>query len=76
MNNKKTGNFKVNGIHCNGCVLKINKSLDSLNIDHQADVNIESGNVKVIFDSTRTGISEIKSKIIEAGFQVESIELE
>ena len=76
MNHKKIAKFKVNGIHCNGCATKINKSLDSLKIDLVTDVNIESGDVKIIFNADQTGISEIKSKIIEAGFQVESVELE
>lgn len=76
MNNRKTVNFKINGIHCSGCALKIKQGLDTLNINHTTDVNIETGNVKVVFDAEKAGLAEIKSKIIEAGFQVESIELE
>lgn len=68
--------LKVNGIHCNGCVSKIKGSLDSLNSEIEAVVDVEAGIVKVSFDSERTGLSDIKSKITAVGFQVESVELE
>lgn len=76
MCNKKTVNLKVNGIHCNGCAAKIKKNLDTLNMDHTTDVNAATGKVKIIYDSDRAGLSDIKSKITELGFQVESVELE
>jgi len=76
MNNEKIAKLKVNGIHCNGCVSKITKGLDSLNMDHITEVNIETGNVKIAFDSKKAGLSDIKSKFFELGFQVESVELE
>jgi copper chaperone CopZ len=76
MSSKKTVNLKLNGIHCNGCAAKIKKNLDKLNMDHTTDVNSSTGNVKIIFDADKAGLSDIKSKITELGFQVESIELE
>ena len=76
MNNEKVAKLKVNGIHCNGCVSKITEALDSLNMDQITEVNIETGNVKVTYDSKKAGLSDIKSKISELGFQVESVELE
>lgn len=76
MSNQKTVKLKVNGIHCNGCATKIKKSIDSLNMEHTTDVNVETGNVKVIFDAEKASLSDIKSKIQEVGFQVESVEIE
>ena len=76
MNNEKVAKLNVNGIHCNGCVSKITEALDSLNMDQITEVNIETGNVKVTYDSKKAGLSDIKSKISELGFQVESVELE
>lgn len=73
---KKIVKLKINGIHCNGCVSKITKSLDTLNMDHSTDVNIETGEVKIVYDADKVGLSDIKSKITEVGFQVESVELE
>lgn len=76
MSNQKTVKLKVNGIHCNGCATKIKKSIDALNMEHTTDVNVETGNVKVIFDAEKASLSDIKSKIQEVGFQVESVEIE
>lgn len=73
---KKIVKLKINGIHCNGCVSKITKGLDTLNMDHSTDVNIETGEVKIVYDADKVGLSDIKSKITEVGFQVESVELE
>ena len=74
--NKKLANLKVIGIHCNGCATKIKDSLDSLKTGVEANVDITTGNVSVSFDGDITKLSDIKSKIISAGFQVEKVELE
>jgi copper chaperone len=76
MNNQKTVHLKVNGIHCDGCAAKIKKNLETLNIDLISEVNIKTGDVKIVFDAGKTGLNELKSKITEVGFQVESVELE
>lgn len=76
MENKKIVNLKVNGIHCEGCSSKIKKNLETLNASHTADINVETGDVKIAYDAQKTGLNQIKSKITELGFQVESVELE
>ena len=76
MSNKKIVNFKVNGIHCNGCATKIINSISSLGLDNKVEVDISTGNVKVDFDSEKSKLNEIKSKIIDVGFTIEGIELE
>ena len=76
MNNKKIVTLKVNGIHCEGCALKIKKNLDLLNMDHIVDVDVQNGKVKVIFDPTKASLADIKSNITTAGYQVENVELE
>lgn len=75
MSNKKVV-LKVNGIHCEGCATKIKTSLDSLNANQNVEINVSSGEVKVQFDSEKANLSDIKSKVINAGYQVESVELE
>ena len=72
----KSVKFKVNGMHCNGCVTKIKNSINALSNDQLTDIDLSSGEVKVFFDEDKMKLSEIKSKIIEAGFSVEGIELE
>jgi len=68
--------MQVNGIHCNGCANKIKNSIGSLNIEHQTDVNVDSGEVKVVFDQTKASVNDIKTKILDVGFQIESVEIE
>jgi copper chaperone CopZ len=72
----KTIKLKVNGIHCNGCATKIKNGLNVLNPQIVSEVNIETGDVKVEFNKNDISVNAIKEKIIEVGFQVESIELE
>lgn len=72
----KTVKLKVNGIHCNGCATKIKNSINTLNVENQTEVNIATGDVKVVFDGEKAKPSEIKSKITDVGFSVEGIEIE
>ncbi|MBC7712147.1 MAG: heavy-metal-associated domain-containing protein [Rhizobacter sp.] len=72
----KSVNLKVNGMHCGGCAGKVKKSLDELNIDHTVDINVESGNVNIKYNSEQSTIAILKNSIEKVGFQVESIELE
>lgn len=76
MSMNKTVNLKVNGIHCGGCAGKIKNSVAELGIEHQTEVDVATGNVKVQFDGTKASVSDIKSKITAVGFQVESVQLE
>lgn len=76
MTTNKSVNFKVNGMHCGGCAGKIKKGVESLNIESAVDVNVETGNVNIKFNSEQSTIGTLKDTITKAGFQVESIELE
>ncbi|MBP9681489.1 MAG: heavy-metal-associated domain-containing protein [Bacteriovorax sp.] len=76
MNFNKLVTLKVNGLHCNGCVNKIKKSLEELAVSQNTEVNISSGEVKVQFNAGDMNVSDIKAKIMAVGFQVESITLE
>lgn len=72
----KSVTLKVNGIHCNGCASKIKKSIEELGIDQSTEIDISTGEVKVKFDATKASVSDIKSKVVSAGYQVESMSLE
>ena len=76
MNNMKKIKLKVNGIHCNGCATKIKNSIATLGIEHVLNVNVESGQVEVSYQADKSSLGEIKSKITDVGFQVESVEVE
>lgn len=72
----KSINLKVNGMHCGGCAGKIKKSLESMNIEHNVDINVESGLVKIKFNSEQSTIAALKGSVEQAGFQVESVEFD
>jgi len=72
----KSANFKINGMHCGGCANKIKKQITELDIEHTIDVNVETGNVNIKFNSEACTISTLKNSIAKAGFQVESVELD
>ena len=72
----KAVTLKVNGIHCNGCVTKIKKSIEELNAHQQTEINVSTGEVRVQFNSGEMSVSEIKEKIGAVGFSVESLTLE
>lgn len=76
MSLNKTAKFKVNGIHCNGCATKIKNSINTLEVENKTDIDVASGVVKVSFDGDKAKLSDIKSKITEAGYRVEGVELE
>ena len=72
----KSANFKVNGMHCGGCANKIKKQINELNIENAVEVNVESGNVNIKFNSNQATLAVLKESITKAGFQVETVELE
>lgn len=76
MTTNKSVNFKVNGMHCGGCAGKIKRGVEGLNIEHSIDINVESGNVNVKYNSEQSSVAVLKDSITKAGFQVESVELE
>ena len=72
----KSVNFKVNGMTCGGCAKKIQSSIDGLKIEHQTNVDLPTRVVNVKFNSEESTVAALKTSITNAGFQVESIELE
>ncbi len=76
MTTNKAVNFVVNGMHCGGCAGKVKKSLETLNIEHAVEINVETGLVNIKYNSEQSTIAALKAKVESAGFKVESIELE
>ena len=72
----KSVNFKVNGMHCGGCAGKIKKSLDTMEIEHLVEINVETGLVNIKYNSEQSTIAALKTTVESAGFKVESIELQ
>jgi len=72
----KSVNFKVNGMTCGGCANKVKNGLEGLKIEHTVNIDLPTGKVNVKFNSEESTVAALKSTITNAGFQVESIELE
>lgn len=76
MTTNKSVNFKVNGMHCDGCANKIRKGLEVLNIENVTNISIEKSLVNIQFNSSQSTIAALKDSITQAGFQVESVIIE
>ena len=76
MTTNKSVNFKVSGMHCGGCANKIKKNIAALNIEHDIDINVDSGKVNIKYNSEQSTIAVLKDVITKSGFQVETIELD
>ena len=76
MSTNKLVNFKVNGMHCAGCAAKIKRSVGDLHVEHELQVDVPTGLVKIKFNSAETSVAKLKSSITQVGFQVEKVEIE
>jgi copper chaperone len=65
--------FKVTGMSCNHCVKTIKESVEGLAGVEEVEVDLESGEVQVGFDSEKVAAMDIKEEIEEQGYQAEQI---
>ncbi|MDY6822081.1 MAG: copper chaperone CopZ [Deferribacterota bacterium] len=61
--------IKVNGMSCEHCKNAVEKEIKSLVGVKSAEVALEEGNVKVIFDETKVRLDNIYEAIDEAGYE-------
>ena len=60
----------VEGMTCGHCVETVTKAVSSLSGVDKVDVDLEKKEVKVDFDDSKTGVSDIKAKIADVGYEV------
>jgi copper chaperone len=65
--------FKVTGMSCNHCVKAIKESVGGLAGVEEVEVDLESGEVQVGFDSEKVAATAIKEEIEEQGYEAEQI---
>jgi copper chaperone len=65
--------FKVTGMSCNHCVKTIKDTVGGLAGVEEVEVDLESGEVQVGFDSEKVAAMDIKEEIEEQGYQAEQI---
>lgn len=64
----------ISGMTCASCAKAIEKSINKLQGINEVSVNFATEKAKVVYDSTKTRISEIKDAIAKAGYKALEIE--
>ena len=62
--------LKVSGMTCTGCEQRIAKALSRLEGVVRSTANHQTGQVRVVFDATRTSEQPVRSAIEQAGYEV------
>lgn len=62
--------FMVEGMTSDGCVSAIKRALAAVDGVQSTDVNLATGEVKIVYDPARAGISSLQNAILGAGFDV------
>ena len=61
--------FKVEGMHCDGCVKSVTRMLSGVAGVEAVDVSLGEGRARVSFDPARAGLAEFKRAVERAGFR-------
>ncbi len=67
---EKTATISIEGMSCEHCVRAVKDALSSQNGVKSADVSLEEKNARVVYDDEHTGLSDLKSVIVEEGYEV------
>ena len=65
------GSIKVNGMMCEHCKKKVEKTLKSIKGVKKIKVDLESKIVSFVFKENKVDINVIKQSIINQGYEVE-----
>jgi len=65
----ETVEFKVEGLHCDGCVKSVTRMLSGVAGVAQVDVSLAQGKASVQFDPAQAGLPELKRAVERAGFK-------
>ncbi len=60
--------LKIEGMHCQHCVMRVQKALNGL--DGVTAAEVEIGSAKVSYDDSRVSEEAIKKAVEEAGYKV------
>lgn len=65
--------LKIEGMHCTGCLNRLEKVLNNIEGVTSAQVNFDEKSAIVNFDEGKVTIEKIKENIEDAGFTAEEI---
>ena len=63
-------NLKVKGMSCHHCVSTIKENLNKLDGIDNVDVNLDSGEVDVFYNTEKIEVDKIKQTIQDSGYEV------
>jgi copper chaperone CopZ len=61
--------FKVEGMHCDGCAKSVTRMLSGVPGVQAVDVSLAEGKAQVSFDPSKAGLPEFKRAVERAGFK-------
>ena len=67
----KETNLKIEGMHCAGCSIRLEKILNNLEGVETAKVSLEEKKATIKYDETKINIENIKEAIEDTGFKGE-----
>lgn len=62
--------LRIEGMHCTGCSARLQKVLSNLDGVSNAEVSFEKGMANIEFNKEIITLDEIKSAIVDSGFEV------
>lgn len=73
-NNYKTLMLKVSGMHCEGCVQNIQKSLSKIDGLRNVQADFSNGEARMEFDESKVSLEKIRGAIKKVGFIAGGVE--
>lgn len=64
----KTLTLNINGMHCGGCLSKVEKALKNVQGVQSASISLQEGQAAVTFDSASVGVSDLVQAVVDAGY--------
>lgn len=61
--------FRVEGLHCDGCVKSVTRMLTGLPGVEKVEVSLQEAKASVDFDASKSGLPEMKKAVERAGFR-------
>lgn len=65
----ETVELKIEGLHCDGCVKSVTRTLSGLAGVAKVDVSLAEGKAAVTYDPAKSGVAEFKRAVERAGFK-------
>ena len=65
----ETLELKIDGMHCDGCVKSVTRTLTALPGVEKVDVSLAEGKANVSYDPARAGVAEFRRAVERAGFK-------